>query len=243
MTCTHVEILQKRYVTWPSPRPGPLAPPGHRRLPDRRRRPILARSGLGRGAAGWSAVSARVLGGGALWGLVDEPRSVTVLVPKGRDIVDRDAWVFRRETEGIRDRRSPGTPSRTTIEDSVVDLCAEADQTQIIDLVTRAVQGRPEPSEGAPTATPVTRSTPPSSSSTARSTPTNACGMPVGTTPLCWGARSRSATAGRMSRSGPAGSPGRLRPSCGPEDGRTKRAAARAVRRPGTPISRTGEVS
>jgi hypothetical protein len=55
---------------------------------------------------------------------------VTVLVPKGRDIVDRDAWVFRRETEGIRGRRSPGTPSRTTIEDSVVDLCAEADQTQ-----------------------------------------------------------------------------------------------------------------
>ena len=65
---------------------------------------------------------------GHLWGLVDEPRAVTVLVPKGRDIVDRDTWVFRRETDGIRDRRSPGAPPRTTIEDSVVDLCAETDQ-------------------------------------------------------------------------------------------------------------------
>lgn len=215
--------------------------------------------------------------------------------------MDRDAWVFRRETEGIRDRRSPGTPSRTTIEDSVVDLCAEADQTQILDLVTRAVQGRrtnarrilecvdrrprvrhrahlhallddvvegasrrsssgtsrtwsehmaflggpakPEPSEGAPTATSVTRSTPPSSSSTARSTQTSGCAMRGATTQRCSRARSRSATAGRMSRSGPAGSPGRWRPSFGPEDGRTKGAAARAVRGPGTPISRTGEVS
>lgn len=79
---------------------------------------------------------------GHLWGLVDEPRSVTVLVPKGRDIVDRDSWLFRRETGGVRDGRSPGTPPRTTIEDTVVDLCAEAGQSEVLDLVTKAVQGR-----------------------------------------------------------------------------------------------------
>lgn len=79
---------------------------------------------------------------GHLWGLVDEPRSVSVLVPKGRDIVDRDSWVFRRETSGVRDARSPGAPPRTTIEDTVVDLCAEAEENQVLELVTKAVQGR-----------------------------------------------------------------------------------------------------
>ena len=79
---------------------------------------------------------------GHLWGLVDEPRSVSVLVPKGRDIVDRDVWVFRRETSGVRDGRSPGAPPRTTIEDTVVDLCADAARAEVLDLVTRAVQGR-----------------------------------------------------------------------------------------------------
>ena len=93
---------------------------------------------VGAGAPSWPARAwaGVLLGGpcsrlgfsaaGHLWGLVDEPWSVTVLVPKGRDIVDRDAWVFRRETSGIRDRRSPGSPPRTTIEDTVVDLCGEA---------------------------------------------------------------------------------------------------------------------
>lgn len=79
---------------------------------------------------------------GHLWGLVDEPRSVSVLVPRGRDIVDRDSWVFRRETSGVRDAISPGDPPCTTIEDTVVDLCADAAQTEVLDLVTRAVLSR-----------------------------------------------------------------------------------------------------
>ena len=79
---------------------------------------------------------------GHLWGLVDEHRTVTVLVPKGSDVVDRDGWVFRRETDGVREGRSPGAPPRTTIEDTVVDLCTEASEGEVLDLVTRAVQTR-----------------------------------------------------------------------------------------------------
>lgn len=109
---------------------------------------------VGAGDPSWSARAwAGVLLGGSrsrlafgaaghLWGLVDEPRTVTVLVPKGSDVVDRDGWVFRRETDGVREGRSPGAPPRTTIEDTVVDLCTEASEGEVLDLVTRAVQTR-----------------------------------------------------------------------------------------------------
>jgi very-short-patch-repair endonuclease len=80
---------------------------------------------------------------GHLWGIVDdEPRSITVLVPMGRDIVDRERWVFRREAQGVRDPRSPGAPSRTTIEDTVVDLCRRVHEREVLDIVTKAVQTR-----------------------------------------------------------------------------------------------------
>ena len=80
---------------------------------------------------------------GHLWELLpDEPRPLTVLVPEGKDIVNRDPWVFRREVEGTRDRRSPGSPSRTTLEDTVVDLCRDARESDVLDLVTKAVQSR-----------------------------------------------------------------------------------------------------
>lgn len=78
---------------------------------------------------------------GHLWGLVDDPpRSLTVLVPARRQVADRGPWAFRREQPGTRDRRSPGSPPRTTIEDTVLDLCASARPAQVVDLVTKAVQ-------------------------------------------------------------------------------------------------------
>lgn len=80
---------------------------------------------------------------GHQWSLVKaEPRTITVLIPVARAIVDRDAWVFRRESPGIRDQRCPGEPPMTTIEDTVVDLCNEASQPEVLDFVTRAIQGR-----------------------------------------------------------------------------------------------------
>lgn len=80
---------------------------------------------------------------GHLWGLVeDPPRPLTVLVPAARQVSSRGDWVLRRELDSTRDRRSPGSPSRTTIEDTVIDLCRRADAAQVLDLVTRAVQGR-----------------------------------------------------------------------------------------------------
>lgn len=80
---------------------------------------------------------------GHQWGLVNTPpRTITVLVPVGQVMADRDVWTFRREYPGTRDRRSPGNPPTTTIEDTVIDLCGESTQTEVLDVVTRAVQSR-----------------------------------------------------------------------------------------------------
>lgn len=76
---------------------------------------------------------------GHLWKIVDEPPvDITVLVPHGRPIADRGRWVFRQERSANRSPRSPGSPPRTTIEDTVVDLCSRA----LPGLLTKAVQGR-----------------------------------------------------------------------------------------------------
>lgn len=80
---------------------------------------------------------------GHLWGLVDDPpRPLTVLVPASRRVWRGDEWLIRRERDTTRDRRSPGSPPRTVLEDTVIDLCRQADARQVVDLVTRAVQGR-----------------------------------------------------------------------------------------------------
>ena len=79
---------------------------------------------------------------GHLWKLVDEPPTdITVLVPHGRPLADRGCWVFRQERPGARSARSPGSPPRTTIEDTVVDLCSQAEAHALPGLLTRAVQG------------------------------------------------------------------------------------------------------
>lgn len=80
---------------------------------------------------------------GHLWGLVeDAPQTITVLVPHSRPLADRGCWAFRQERPGVRSRRSPGSPPRTTIEDTVVDLCAQDSEGELVGLLSKAVQGR-----------------------------------------------------------------------------------------------------
>ena len=89
------------------------------------------RARLGFGAAGW------------LWKLLpDEPSTITVLVPTGNGVASRGPWIFRRELASTRDQRSPGDPPRTTIEDTVIDLCREVGPRGVLELVTKAVQTR-----------------------------------------------------------------------------------------------------
>ena len=78
---------------------------------------------------------------GHLWGIVQEPPStIHVLVPSSSIIKSRGPWVFPRERPGVRSQRSPGYPSRTTIEDTVLDLCGDLGPAALIDLVTAAIQ-------------------------------------------------------------------------------------------------------
>ncbi|WP_375431942.1 type IV toxin-antitoxin system AbiEi family antitoxin domain-containing protein [uncultured Friedmanniella sp.] len=101
-------------------------------------------------AEAWAGVllggSAARLGGSAagfLHGLVsDEPRPITVLVPADQVTRSRYPWRFRRETADVRDRRTPGSPPRTTVEDTVLDLCDEGSVGMAIGWVTKAVQSR-----------------------------------------------------------------------------------------------------
>lgn len=99
----------------------------------------LAWSGLLLGGAG---ARLGLASAGHLWKLVDQPSTITVLVPWERRVLSRDPWEFRRERAGSRDSRSPGEPSRTTIEETVVDLCDAAEPAELMDLITTAVQTR-----------------------------------------------------------------------------------------------------
>lgn len=112
----------------------------------------------GTGPIGWlSQVWAGVLLGGdaaraggltaaRLHGLYDDdPDQILILTPRQTRHRNRPPWVFRRENPGVRQRRSPGSPPRTTVEDTVLDLCDPrldwADESPT-HWVTRAVQRR-----------------------------------------------------------------------------------------------------
>ena len=78
---------------------------------------------------------------GHLWGIVeDAPGTIPVLVPWTTVLEPREPWDFRRERPGVRSDRSPGSPSRTTLEDTVIDLCADATPRELVSFVTSAVQ-------------------------------------------------------------------------------------------------------
>lgn len=80
---------------------------------------------------------------GFLWGLVDEPpATISVLVPHGRWPRQPGPWSFQQERPGARRSQSPGSPPRTTIEDTVLDLCGLAQPGDLAGLLSRAVQSR-----------------------------------------------------------------------------------------------------
>jgi predicted transcriptional regulator of viral defense system len=111
---------------------------------------------LGLGAPPWPAQAwaglllggprARLAGDSAahLHGLEQEvPSTVEVLVPLDRQVRDRWPWVFHRERPGVRDPRSVGKLSRTTVEDTVLDLVDRATTAgEVQALVAGAVQQR-----------------------------------------------------------------------------------------------------
>lgn len=111
---------------------------------------------LGLGAPPWRAQAwagllvggphARLAGEAAahLHGLLAEPpATVEVLVPFDRQVRDRWPWTFRRERPGVREQRSVGVLSRTTVEDTVLDLVDRATSAREVQgLVASAVQQR-----------------------------------------------------------------------------------------------------
>lgn len=75
--------------------------------------------------------------------LEEAPATIPVLVPEGRAAPDVEGpWTFRRERAGIRRTASVGSPPSLGVEDTVLDLVAEASQQEAINYVTAAVQLR-----------------------------------------------------------------------------------------------------
>ncbi len=97
-------------------------------------------------ALAWAGIlhaggSARIGGEGAahLHGLTDEPPDqILIMIPHQRRLRDRPPWTFRREREGARSERSPGVLPRTTVEDTVLDLCT--DERSALHWIPLAVQ-------------------------------------------------------------------------------------------------------
>jgi hypothetical protein len=76
-------------------------------------------------------------------GLSDsDPASITVLVPHTRRPAARHGWEFVRERPGSRSPRTIGSPPRTTVEETVLDLCATARPEDVVGWVTLAVERR-----------------------------------------------------------------------------------------------------
>jgi hypothetical protein len=74
--------------------------------------------------------------------LEDAPIPVEVLVPHASPTRRRSSWTFVQERPGARDPRCTGSPPRTLVPDTVLDLCEGASPRVLEDLVTRAVQNR-----------------------------------------------------------------------------------------------------
>ena len=115
-----------------------LGPRSQRRLLDQQHWQRLASGVLLTHAhtADWRALAwAGVLRGGEharlgglaaayLHQLVDQPpERLLVLIPHERRRSQEKPWTFRRERAGVRRPLSVGSPPRTTIEDTVLDLC------------------------------------------------------------------------------------------------------------------------
>ncbi len=71
-----------------------------------------------------------------------EPLPIEVLVPFGRRLAQRD-WVhFIQERDRVRATSSRAEPPRTRVEDTVLDGCSKAADSEVIDRITTAVQRR-----------------------------------------------------------------------------------------------------
>jgi hypothetical protein len=70
------------------------------------------------------------------------PHPVDILVPIGGLHRVNGPWQFSRERMGVRSARTVGSPPRLTVEDTVLDLCAAATQSEVVGLLTRAAQLR-----------------------------------------------------------------------------------------------------
>ncbi len=89
--------------------------------------------------------SARLGGTAAGYGhrlLEDAPDPVEVLVPHASPTRSRSSWTFVQERPGTRDSRSTGSPPRTLVPDTVLDLCEGVGARELEDLLTRATQKR-----------------------------------------------------------------------------------------------------
>lgn len=72
----------------------------------------------------------------------DAPLPVEVLVPHASAARSRSFWTFVQERPGARSSRSTGSPPRTLVADTVLDLCEGAGPRVLEDLITRAMQKR-----------------------------------------------------------------------------------------------------
>jgi hypothetical protein len=78
---------------------------------------------------------------GHLYGLVRKPpRPIDVLVPASSPVRVQGPWQFIRERDGVRQGRSPGSPPRLAPECAVLDLAAQRPASDVVGLITGAVQ-------------------------------------------------------------------------------------------------------
>lgn len=76
-------------------------------------------------------------------GLMDDPPDpILVFVPHDVIARRRAHWDFVRERPGARSASTTGSPPRTLVADTVLDLCESTSPRVVEDLVTRAVQRR-----------------------------------------------------------------------------------------------------
>jgi len=78
-----------------------------------------------------------------LHGLIDRrPLPIHVLIPHNRRLVDRPWHRFHGQREGARMPYAAVQPTRTRMEDTVLDLCSVGDPADVITWITKAVQRR-----------------------------------------------------------------------------------------------------
>lgn len=102
----------------------------------------MARLGVGRSAAGRRPRSPRRCCRRVLHGLVaDAPEQVGVYVPVPRRPESRGRLRFHGEWTGMRGA-SVGSPPRTSVPDTVLDLCDLTAEGQVVNVVLQALQER-----------------------------------------------------------------------------------------------------